>query len=221
MASSPSRFPMSKIVMNGDVMTASFKSKSRWIVLSWLLFGHQIGITFAQEAKEDLANPATEQAEITFLGTLQQYYEQAKDAGTTTANSAGQWLGEQYEYATGGASKAANNTTGWLTKQYNNAVAAGETSATSAKDWVADDLGKIGTWQYKVMRLPAASRRLEIEMNKLGNQRWECFSVREVDSVYVVAYFKRPHRSYLKQLPAKDLLKLFPLLQDGNGDATE
>ena len=156
-----------------------------------------------------------------FLEHLQEYYEDAKEAGKTTADSAGHWLAEQYEYATDSASKATNSTTEWITKQYDHAFEAGETTATSAKDWVVDDLGRIGTWQYKVVVLPSASLLLEKEMNKLGNQRWECFSVRSVNAVKVTAYFKRPHRSYLKQLPAKDLLKMVPLLQGGEADTAE
>ena len=131
-------------------------------------------------------------------------------------------MAEQYEFAADEASKATSGTTGWLTKQYKDALEAGETSATSAKDWVVEDVGKIGTWQYKVVTLTLRTEKsVEEELNRLGTQRWECFFVQPRNSSHVICYLKRPHRSYLKQLPAKDLLKLLPLLPGGDTDVAE
>ena len=101
-------------------------------------------------------------------------------------------------------------------------VESGETTAGTAKDWVVDDISKIGTWQYKVVLVSASVSVMEDTLNRFGTERWEAFSVKEVPTSrgsFLIS-FKRPHRSYLRQLPAKDLLKLIPLLQS-EADANE
>lgn len=169
-----------------------------------------------QEAKK------TETANPTFYEQLQHYYEQAKESGATTTSSAAHWFAEQYELTTKSASETASSATTWVTDLYSSAVESGETTAGNAKDWVVDDISKIGTWQYKVVLVGASARAMEEKLNKLGAERWEAFSVKEVPTSrgsFLIS-LKRPHRSYLRQLPAKDLLKLVPLFQ-GEGDASE
>ena len=164
----------------------------------------------------------TEAANPTFYEQLQHYYEQAKDSGSTTTNSAAHWFAEQYELTTKSASETAGSASKWVTDLYSNAVESGETTAVSAKDWVVDDISRIGTWQYKVVLVGASPRAMEEKLNKLGAERWEAFSVKEVPASrgsFLIS-FKRPHRSYLRQLPAKDLLKLVPLFQ-GDSDINE
>lgn len=158
------------------------------------------------------AENASAASEATFLQQLQQYYQDAKDAGTTSATSAAQWLGEQYETTTVNASEATSTATKWVTDQYNRAVSAGDTSAKNATKWVVDDIGKIGTWEYKIHRARGVDADAERQLNDLGRNRWECYAVSRVGKGESVFYFKRPHRSYLQQLPAKDLLRLAPLL---------
>lgn len=170
----------------------------------------------AAEAKK------AETASPTFYEQLQHYYEQAKESGSTTTSSAAHWFAEQYELTTKSASETAGSATKWVTDLYSNAVESGETTAGNAKDWVVDDISKIGTWQYKVVLVGASARAMEEKLNKLGAERWEAFSVKEVPTsrLNFLISLKRPHRSYLRQLPAKDLLKLVPLFQ-GEGDASE
>ncbi len=99
-------------------------------------------------------------------------------------------------------------------------MASGKTTAATARDWVLDDLGKIGTWKYKVVEIQSPNARLvETELNQLGAQRWEGYAV-QTQANQVVLYHKRSHRSYLRFLPAKDLLRLVPLLP-GDGDTAE
>ena len=112
------------------------------------------------------------------------------------------------------------STTLWWFRSFSLSRKAAETSVTTAKDWVLDDLGKIGTWKYKVVEIPSPNPQLaETELNRLGAQRWEGYAV-QTQSNRVVLYLKRSHRSYLRFLPAKDLFRLLPLLQ-GDGEAAE
>ena len=165
--------------------------------------------------------PMPAKPQPTFWQQAQQLYEQAKVSGTTTATSTADWVAELYDSAVTGTQSAAQSSTDWITHKYNEALEAGETRAKSSKDWVMEDLGKIGTWQYKVAVVMSTPQRVERELNQLGAERWECFAVREIEGERrTTLYLKRPHRSYLRYLPAKDLLRLAPLLTPG-GDVAE
>jgi len=174
-----------------------------------------------EDQSDDSQTSVDRQAEqATFWDQAQRLFEKAKDSGTTTASSTADWVAELYDRAATSTQGAAQSSTKWITEKYHEAVASGETTATTAKDWVFDDLGKIGTWQYKVVEIPAPNSRLEeTELNRLGAQRWEGYAV-QTQANQVVLYLKRSHRSYLRFLPAKDLFRLVPLLQ-GDGDTAE
>ena len=148
---------------------------------------------------------------LSFSQQLQHYFQSARDAGSTTASSAGHWLAEQYDYSSKNTSETTSAAMKWLTNQYNNAVASGETTAKTAQAWFAEDLGKIGSWEYRVLRTTSSDKRLEDELNELGRERWECFSTVSHGGRLIYS-FKRQHRSYLQSVPAKELLRLVPLL---------
>ena len=161
--------------------------------------------------------PATEQTDSTFWQQAQHFYEQAKESGSTTASSASAWVAELYDTAISGTQDATKSSADWIAGKYEEALQAGETSATSTKEWVMDDLGKIGTWKYKVLEIRSDDAELiEQELTELGARRWECFHVLS-NADKTVFYLKRSHRSYLRYLPAKDLLRLVPLLQGEEG----
>lgn len=213
--------PNREATMNSNARTRTeFSSNPKWQtvvryccrgILGWLLFCGVCGVSVADEIPTKAVPP-----EPTFLGQLQDYFEQAKDAGTTSASSASQWLAEQYDSASTSAADTTDTTVSWLTEMYDGAVKSGDTTARSAKEWVISDIGHIGTWQYKVVKVSIKAGTLEKELNLLGKQRWECINVLMDKTLprYVVT-LKRPHRSYLKQLPAKELLRLLPLLNGG------
>lgn len=187
----------------------------RLFVVVVAVLGATAAASIAQEKPVETEERVVEK-EPTFLQALQESYQQAKDAGLTTASSAGHWLSEQYDGATRSASNATNSATRWVSGTYGEAVKAGDTTARSATEWVSEDVGKIGTWQYRVVKVEVA--KVEAKLNEMGAQRWECFSVNWEGMPTLV--LKRRHRSYLQQLPAKDLLKLIPMLQ-GGGDSAE
>ena len=53
------------------------------------------------------------------------------------------------------------------------------------------------------------ARAMEKRLNDLGASRWECFWV-ETTGTKKRFYMKKAGRSYLKQIPSTDLLKLLP-----------
>ena len=152
----------------------------------------------------------------TFLQQLQEYFQAATDAGVTTADSLGQFVAEKYELATTSASDAATSSVNYINRVYERAVKAGDTSAKSAQKWVNDDIRKIGTWEYKVLKVDENPAANEAALNNLGQNRWECFAVMPRRNGTLTYHFKRPHRSYLQQLPAKELLRLAPMLDFSN-----
>ncbi len=168
----------------------------------------------AEATPESAAVDAAEKPQPGFLDALQQQYLRAYEAGETTARSSGQWLSEQYDSAVSSATEAGNSATNWVSSLYDHAVRTGETTARSATDWVSEDVGKIGTWEYRVLEMPGNPKAIEQRLNEMGRQRWECFAV-QPDRLFL----KRPHRSYLQQLPARELLRLAPLFQGGTDGA--
>ena len=205
--------------MMSELKRSSVLALGLWIALSACALG-QAPTQNPEPAKEVAVaeGPADEKPQRTFVDYLHEQYRNAKEAGSTRARSAGHWLSEHYTNVTNNASEFAESTTEWVSELYNDAYEAGETSARNTSEWVAQDVGKIGTWQYTVIEEPRFDD-LEKTLNKMGDQRWECIQVIYQPGEHIRAVLKRPHRSYLQQLPAKDLLRLFPLLQSGGDDA--
>jgi hypothetical protein len=56
---------------------------------------------------------------------------------------------------------------------------------------------------------------MEQELNELGRERWECFSV-QVSGKQTRFFFKRPVRSYVGSVPVSTLLNLLPGIGDGD-----
>jgi len=54
----------------------------------------------------------------------------------------------------------------------------------------------------------------EGKLNEAGKSRWECYHVSDLPGG-MRFFMKRQKRSYLKNLPLKDVLKLVPLLDGG------
>ena len=93
---------------------------------------------------------------------------------------------------------------------YETARDAGEDVPADAYAWAKSDLQRIGDWEYRIVRLDAASDgAVEKRLNELGSERWEVFWLeREEDELR--AFLKRSMRSYLRLLPLSDLSRLVP-----------
>lgn len=105
---------------------------------------------------------------------------------------------------------------GWL-KSYR-----GLTTAKDAGSWDSEDWNSIGAWEYKVVFVASTDKTKdrvppEQTLNEHGKLRWECFHVS--DRPGGVTYFmKRQKKSYLKNMPLRDVLKLVPLLGTDGGE---
>jgi len=134
------------------------------------------------------------------------------------------WLGERLKQAadtSNDAAQAAGDTAEgsveWATETYEQLKEQGLTTANSAGQWFTEDFKSMGAWEYKIveLNLTQSSEQAEQQLNALGRERWECFQVtpqKKGSSHYY--FFKRPKRSYLKNIPLKDVLKLVPLMNN-------
>ncbi|MCD4779723.1 MAG: hypothetical protein K8S27_04135 [Candidatus Omnitrophica bacterium] len=77
-----------------------------------------------------------------------------------------------------------------------------------AKVWIEEDIKRIGDWEYYIEELSLADLpQLEETLNRLGEERWQCFWV-ETGKNKSVFLFKRPAISYLHRIPKGDVLRL-------------
>ena len=137
-----------------------------------------------------------------FLGKAQDLLGQAKEFGQETASEAGEWMNG----AVGSAKDSANGTSQWITDTYNSLHEKGLTSAKDAQQWVQDDFRNMNAFEYKILpKSQTSPESLEATLNELGQERWDCF---EVDAG--AFYFKRQKKSYLRNIPLKDLIRFFP-----------
>jgi len=80
---------------------------------------------------------------------------------------------------------------------------------SEALDWAADDLKSIGDWEYKIIEFSALSvQDIEKALNKLGEERWQVFWVKEISADELQFMLKRPTVSYLSKLPLSSLGKM-------------
>jgi hypothetical protein len=143
--------------------------------------------------------------------------EKAKSKAPTLEGTK-QWFSDAGE-ATG---QTTEDSLEWLNDTYKSLSDQGLTTAKDAGSWVTEDWNSMGAWEYKVVSLTSAQifedpSVLEATLNENGKSRWDCFHITEGPGGSKF-YMKRQKRSYLKNLPLKDVLKLVPLLNtDGGG----
>ena len=115
--------------------------------------------------------------------------------------------------------QTADDTMKWVNEMYDSLSKQGLTHAKDAQTWVAEDWNAINAWEYKVVsvdskQIASNPEVLEEKLNEAGKQRWECFHVSDGIGG-TMFYMKRQKKSYLKNVPLKDMLKLIPLLDGG------
>ena len=155
-------------------------------------------VSTAPVSKESVPTPsASKESDEGYLETVNQWFEAAKASGETTAD----------------------NATEWLSQLYGNARDQSIGTASSIKNWTAEDIANMGAWEYRVVSVGDDLDLLEAQLNQMGKERWECFLVQR-DGNRNTLLFKRSKKSFLRQLPAKELLRLVPMLNLG-GDSGE
>jgi len=93
---------------------------------------------------------------------------------------------------------------------YETAKEQGEQVPKSVYEWVRNDLSSVGDWEYMVFELESAdAATMERKLNDLGTDRWECMWIQPV-GLRTRFVMKRPARTYLKNLPLSQVLKMLP-----------
>lgn len=172
-----------------------------------------IALTFSGCANEPAA-PASGEVAATAVGE-----QQEQDGGRMAALvKKAKNLISDAENAT---EQTADDTMDWVNEMYKSLSDRGLTSAKNAGDWVAQDWSAINAWEYKVVnvdhkQIAENPEVLSEQLNENGKHRWECFHVSDVNSG-TIFYMKRQKKSYLKNIPLKDMMKLIPLLDNDDG----
>ena len=84
----------------------------------------------------------------------------------------------------------------------------GKDLSGKSKEWLLKDLKNIGDWEYKVETFNLKNPKdLEIRLNQLGADRWQCFWVESTKDGETF-YFKRTKLSYLSKIPTGALLRI-------------
>tara|TARA_R100000455_G_C6135228_1_gene30739 strand:+ start:89 stop:502 length:414 start_codon:yes stop_codon:yes gene_type:complete len=85
-------------------------------------------------------------------------------------------------------------------KMYEELISEDRDLKEESKKWLSDDISRIGDWQYQVVILDESDPlKVTEELNKLGEERWECFFVDELDGK-LAFYFKKERISYLQKI---------------------
>ena len=85
----------------------------------------------------------------------------------------------------------------------------GKDISGKSKEWLLKDIQNIGDWEYKIEKFSLKnSKDLEIRLNQLGSERWQCFWVEQGNDNTKSFYFKRTKMSYLSKIPTGALLRI-------------
>ena len=75
-------------------------------------------------------------------------------------------------------------------------------------EWLQDDIEKIGAWDYDIFSAEDIDKKnVQETLAALGQERWELVSAVS-DGDAIVFILKRAKKSYVKVLPAQDVIKL-------------
>lgn len=162
--------------------------------------------------KDESAGAAeNEAADKSVMDHASDLIEQAKDVTSDTANSASEWAQDVYQKSLDTAESTTNKMSDSLKGLYKKAVESGSTTAKSTKDWVEEDIGRIGAWVYtsRTVSTEEDAQATVAMLNEMGRGKWECFWVEKQDATTTL-YFKKSPRSYISNIPFKDLVKMFP-----------
>ena len=142
--------------------------------------------------------------------------EQAAESDSKGADNARKWIADRLNDATNSSSAIAGDASEWASEMFHSLKDQGLTSADSARQWLTDDIRNMNALNYKIIKVSLDDlAAVEEQLNELGAARWECFHAVNTDQETVL-FFKKNRRSILKNIPATDLMKLIPLM--GNGE---
>jgi hypothetical protein len=97
-------------------------------------------------------------------------------------------------------------------KLYEQNLGDGKELTEQTKEWVKGDIEHMGDWEYKIVAFGGkATTEMEKALNRLENERWQCFWVESSGKDKVLS-FKRTKKSYIQKIPAGDLLRIIGAL---------
>ena len=122
------------------------------------------------------------------------------------------WAVDGWNKAVSSGGQTVENTTEWVSGLYQASKREGLTGAQTMKEWVTTDLKSQGDWQYKIVAFdPSDPVEIENQLNELGQNRWDCYHVKTDDDQWTF-FMKRSKKSYLKNIPLRDLANILPAL---------
>jgi hypothetical protein len=163
-----------------------------------------------QEVQEE----TKQEPESGVLGTAGKLLEKAKSKSGSTAAGASKWVQDKLSGAASAGNETADDTWEWANDTFESLKSKGLTTATSTSEWLGQDWNNMESWEYKVVTLGGTDEKLAEKLNAFGKQGWECFHT-EPKTEGTRFYLKKPTFSYLRQLPFKDVIKLVPMMNNG------
>ena len=148
------------------------------------------------------------------LNKATELFEKAKTTSGNTASEASQWVQETLGSAAKTGDQTADEAWKWANETFESLKAQGLTSATSTSQWLGQDWQNMESWQYKLITVSGNDEEIAAQLNKLGSSGWECFDTSETTDG-TRFYLKKPTFSYLRHLPFKDVIKLVPMMNNG------
>jgi hypothetical protein len=167
-----------------------------------------------QDTRGALDQPQDPEPELGVLGKAGSLLKQATAQGSATANGASKWVQDKLGSAADAGGRTAEDTMNWANETFEMLKAKGLTTASNTTQWLSEDWSNMESWEYKVVTLGAADEGLTKALNDFGKQGWECFET-ESKPGGTRFFFKRPTFSYLRHLPFRDVIKLAPLMNNG------
>jgi hypothetical protein len=167
--------------------------------------------TEPSDAGDVAANSTAHDGEHMSLAKAKDLLREAEKSGGVK-----KWLENRLQHVAEGGQDISAGSLEWATGTFELLKKQGATTAGSVQEWAMEDYQAMGAWEYKVVPLLPTTEheQTESELNKLGADRWECFSVvpPTEPGTPCLYYLKREKKSYLKSLPMKDLMRLVPLM---------
>lgn len=166
------------------------------LFLSGILFCSSCSKSHFESANGDVANdappssPSIHNSEKGFTESALSYLESAKEE---LSNFEAETIMKEVEH------------------YYELAKEKGDQVPKDIKHWLSENIKNLSIWEYKVTSwsMQTPSKELQSELNKLGNERWEFIDSFE-NNGNVQFVFKRRKSSFLRHIPYRDLMRLFP-----------
>ena len=132
------------------------------------------------------------------------------------AKKAKEWMNDKFGGESGGESFIPEDAAKWAADAFGKLKDKGMTTAANPSEWLKEDIRNMNALKYKIVKVSLDDLdALEDQLNKMGQLKWDCFHVAEKGGDTIL-FFKKEKRSILKNIPVRDMMKLVPLM--GNGD---